>query len=69
MHALQPRHIKLKQEEVTKLLEKYNISISQLPKISFGDPALPKDCVSGDVVKIEREQNGKIQIYYRTVAT
>lgn len=67
MHVLQPKHIKLKPEEVKKILEKYNISLSQLPKIRVDDPALPQGCVPGDVIKIEREENEKIQSYYRVV--
>ena len=67
MHALQPRHIKLKPEEIKKLLEKYNISRSQLPKIRIDDPALPEGCVIGDVVKIERIEEEKIVLYYRVV--
>ena len=67
MHVLQPRHSKLKPEEVSELLEKYNISLSQLPKIKFGDPALPENCEIGDVVKIERKEKGKIVLYFRGV--
>jgi DNA-directed RNA polymerase subunit H (RpoH/RPB5) len=67
MHALQPKHSKLKQEEVSKLIEKYNISLSQLPKIKFGDPALPSDCEIGEVVKIERKTEGQIIEYFRVV--
>lgn len=55
MHVLQQKHSKLKLEEVKLLLEKYNIAPAQLPKIFSSDPALPKDCKFGDIVKIERE--------------
>lgn len=64
MHVLQSKHSKLSEKEVEKLLEKFNISKSQLPKIFLNDPALPKDCKVGDIIKIERP-NGKI--YYRVV--
>lgn len=67
MHVLQPKHSKLKAEEVSKLLEKYNISLSQLPKIKFDDPALPESCEIGNVVKIERRGRGKIRDYFRVV--
>jgi len=69
MHALQPKHIKLKPEEVKKLLEKYNISLSQLPKIKSTDPALPEGSMPGEVIKIERIEDEKIVHYYRVVAS
>ena len=70
MHILQPKHIKLKQEEVEKLLTELNISTIQLPKIKITDPALSQDFKIGDVVKIERkdEETGKIFSYYRIVS-
>lgn len=67
MNILQPRHIKLKSDEVKKLLEKYNISIAQLPKIKSNDPAVPQGCIIGDILKIERKQGDKINVYYRVV--
>ena len=67
MHILQPKHVKLKPEEVENLLEKYNISVSQLPIIRFNDPALPKDCKKGDVIKILRNENDKTYTYFRVV--
>jgi len=68
MHILQPKHSKLKQEDISKLLEKYNISLSQLPKIKAGDNALPKDCEVGEVIKIERKVEGKTLEYFRVVS-
>lgn len=67
MHVLQPKHCKLKKEEVSKLLEKYNLSLTQLPKIKFGDSALPENCEIGDVIKIERKKEGEIIDYFRVV--
>ncbi len=67
MHALQPKHTKLKPEEVKKLVDKYRISMSQLPKIKSNDAALPEGCVKGDVIKIERKEDDKINLYYRVV--
>ena len=67
MHTLQPKHIKLKNEEVKKLTDEYNISVSQLPKIKSTDSGLPQGCERGDVVKIERETDGKKREYFRTV--
>lgn len=68
MHILQPKHTKLKEKEVQNILEKFNISKAQLPKILLNDPALPEGCEIGDVVKIERkEEDGTINKYYRVV--
>jgi len=67
MHELQPKHTKLKPEEVKKLLEKYNVSASQLPKIKKEDAAVPEGCVTGDVLKIERKEGEQLNVYFRTV--
>jgi len=67
MHTLQPKHTKLNKEEVEKLLNKFNISLLQLPKISEKDPALPVDVEEGDVFKIERKLGDVIEKYYRVV--
>ncbi len=68
MHILQPKHVKLKPEEVKELIKTYNISLSQLPKIKSTDFGLPQGCVPGEVVKIERKDEDKTSIYYRVVA-
>ncbi len=67
MHALQPKHIKLKPEEVKHLVEKYNISVSQLPRIKSTDAAIPQGCLAGEVIKVERKIGDKINVYYRVV--
>ena len=67
MHVLQPKQTRLKIEETKKLLEKYNISLSQLPKMQSSDPSLPEGCVVGDVIKIEREDENSVKIYHRVV--
>ncbi len=67
MHSLQPKHIKLKNEEVKKLLDRYNITLSQLPRIRIDDPAVPEGCNQGEVLKIERKENDKINNYCRVV--
>ncbi len=63
MHALQPKHEKLTEKEVKELLEKLNIALVQLPKISKKDPALPEGCETGDAVKISRAE----EEYFRVV--
>lgn len=68
MHILQPKHTKLKPQEVKELLEKYNISVSQLPKVKAIDVCVPEGCVRGDVLKIERKTEDKTYTYFRVVA-
>jgi len=63
MHVLQSKHTKLNKKQVEELLKKYNISLSQLPRISDKDPGLPEGCKTGDVVKIERKEGE----YFRVV--
>jgi len=68
-HVLVPEHIKMTEEEVDLLLEKYNISKKQLPKIVRSDPALMGlDANVGDVIKILRDSPtiGKSE-YFRVV--
>ena len=67
MHILQPKHIKLKPDEVEILVEKYNISVAQLPKMKFTDSGVPEGAVSGDVLKIERKFGEKVRLYYRVI--
>jgi len=67
MHILQPKHTILKQEEADKLLAKYNISLTQLPKIKIDDAALPENVNVGDVIKIERKEGSKSYVYFRVV--
>jgi DNA-directed RNA polymerase subunit H len=63
MHVLQPKHTKLTPEETDKVLGEFNIALAQLPKISKKDPALPEECETGDIVKIDRAE----EVYYRVV--
>jgi len=67
MHILQPKHSKLKKEEISRILEKYNISLMQLPRIKLGDPAIPQESEVGDVFKIERKEGDKTAEYFRVV--
>mgnify|MGYP002832107870 CR=1 FL=1 len=55
-HKLVPKHSKLSEAETKKLLEAYQITIKELPKILKKDPALTGITVkSGDVIKITRK--------------
>lgn len=68
-HILVPKHTKISEDEVRKLLEKYNIGLKQLPRIVKKDPALEAlDVKPGDVIKIERQSPtvGKT-FFYRVV--
>lgn len=67
MHILQPKYSKLKPNEVKSLVDKYNISVSQLPKVKSDDPGVPDDVQRGDVLKIERRFEDKIRLYFRVV--
>lgn len=66
-NILQPKHAKLKPQEVKDILEKYNVSLSQLPKIRHTDPCVPEGAQTGDVLKIERKEEDKLNVYYRVV--
>ncbi len=67
MHILQPKHIKLNEKEAQELLAKLNISKTQLPKIFSTDPSLPDGCEVGSIIKIERREDDKTNVYYRVV--
>jgi DNA-directed RNA polymerase subunit H len=66
-HILQPKHSVLKEKEVKELLETYNISLVQLPKISSTDPSLPEEAAVGDVIKIIRKDENGNNKYFRVV--
>jgi len=67
MHSLQPKHTRLKQSEVKEVLQKFNISTKQLPKIKKTDLALPTDAKAGEIFKIERKTEDGKTAYYRLV--
>ncbi len=64
-----PKHEKLSEKEVQRLLERYNISKKQLPKMLSSDPvAKALDLKPGDVVKITRKSRSAGEsVYYRCV--
>ena len=68
-HILVPEHTKLSEEEKKKVLEQYNISIKQLPKMLENDPAIQHlQASTGDVIKIQRKSfTNKETIFYRVV--
>jgi DNA-directed RNA polymerase subunit H len=66
-HILQPKHTIIKNEEAEKILESYNVSLAQLPKIKITDAALPEGANVGDVIKIERKDEEGTSVYFRVV--
>ncbi|MBW2963875.1 DNA-directed RNA polymerase subunit H [Candidatus Woesearchaeota archaeon] len=68
-HVLIPKHKKISDKEKKELLDKYKITINELPVILKSDAALiGMDVQAGDVVKIERDSPtaGKT-VFYRGV--
>ena len=68
-HSLVPEHKKLTKEEKEALLEKYHITVKELPRILESDQSLQNIKVeAGDVVKITRNSPtaGKAA-YFRVV--
>lgn len=68
-HSLVPEHVILSEEEKKKVLEKYNISVKQLPKIFSSDPVTKAIGANpGDVLKILRKSPvAGTTVYYRLV--
>ena len=60
-----PRRWREKNER--NAIDKLNVSKAQLPKIFSDDPALPEGCDVGDIIKIEKKNDDKIDTYYRVV--
>jgi len=69
-HILVPKHSKLSERDLKELMDKYNLSLKELPKILVSDPAIEDLSVKeGDVVKISRNSPtaGAIVFYRRVV--
>lgn len=66
---LVPKHIKLSKAEKKKLLEKYNITVKELPKILKTDPAIAElQAKEGEVIKIIRKSKTTGEtVYYRGI--
>ena len=68
MHIFQPKHSKISKKEEDELLNRLNISKTQLPKIKSTDPALSQDIKIGDIIKIERKSaDGEESFFYYRV--
>lgn len=68
-HVLVPKHVKISEKEKKELLEKYNITLRELPKILKKDPAIKHiNLKQGDIVKIIRKsQTAGESVFYRGV--
>ena len=68
-HNLVPKHIKLNETEAQNVLQNYNISIRQLPKISSKDPMVKMlNAKAGDIIKIIRKSpTAGETIFYRAI--
>ena len=68
-HISVPKHEVLKKSNTEKILNQYNITTHQLPKIRASDPALKQiNPKIGDVIKITRKSpTAGISVYYRVV--
>jgi DNA-directed RNA polymerase subunit H len=67
-HELVPEHTLLDEPEVEEVLEEYQVTKTNLPKIKRRDSALPKEAEPGDVVRIERDsRTTDTAVVYRLV--
>ena len=70
LHDLVPQHILLTKEETKELMDKYQITVIDLPQIFEKDPiAIAIGAKEGDVLKIIRESKTTVKTidYYRYV--
>ncbi len=70
LHDLVPQHILLTKEETQDLMDKYQITVIDLPQIFEKDPiAIAIGAKEGDVLKIIRESKTTVKTidYYRYV--
>jgi len=67
-HFLVPPHRILDEKELEEVLKKYGIAVNKLAKIFETDPQAKKlNAKVGQVIEIEREENGRKIKYYRLV--
>ncbi|MFO8019415.1 MAG: DNA-directed RNA polymerase subunit H [Promethearchaeia archaeon] len=69
-HTLVPKHTILTKQQTEELLEKYQISLLDLPQMFEKDPvAISIGAKEGDVVEIVRESNTTVKQvkYYRYI--
>jgi len=68
-HEMVPKHEVMDESEVKSLLNRYKISLEDLPKIKASDPVVVAiGAKVGDVLKITRKSpTGGMALYYRLV--
>lgn len=68
-HQLIPNHTKLNDKEKQSLLEKYGITLKDLPSLHSTDPGIADlKAKPGDIIKIERSSPTAGQaLFYRSV--
>ena len=68
-HVLVPKHVKVSDSEREKILETYNVTLEELPRISKSDAAISNlDVGTGDIIKVERPSaTAKMSVFYRRV--
>ena len=65
---LVPQHRIMSQREIDEMLSVRGINVNNLPKILFGDPQVKKlGAKPGDVLEIDRNDDGMRYKYYRQV--
>ena len=70
LHELVPKHYLLTKEESQNLLEKYQITMSDLPQMFDNDPvSMAIGAKEGDIIKIVRDSHTTVKEinYYRYV--
>ena len=62
-------HTKLSEKDAKALMKTYNITIREMPKILFSDPAIAHlDAKEGDIIKIKRpSRTAGETVFYRGV--
>jgi DNA-directed RNA polymerase subunit H len=69
-HVLVPKHTKVSESEKKEIMERLNVSFSQLPAIYSDDPAIKHlDLEKNDLVKVTRKSptGGEIPFYRRVL--
>lgn len=70
LHELVPKHYLLTKEETKELLDKFKITVTDLPQMFDKDPvAIAIGAKEGDVVKIVRQSHTTVKSidYYRFI--